>query len=200
MISGFKPLVVKENFSLSLQIPVNSRLAVFVVGGGGGSDDAEPGSSGFFKYVVFEGLPNNQTVSLHLFIGEGGSSGGGDGIPTAVMLDGKEVLSAPGGGGAGRLGWSGVDTRNSGQGDGGSNGQYGSGEVLPELCEGVVLGPGVAGQEKRGGLDAGAGGVVVGGQKPTRRNTQDGEGFGAGAGEDNMKGYKGVAVVMYCEN
>ena len=173
---------------------------MFVVGGGGGSDGSDPGASGFFKYEVFNNLPNNQTVNLKITIGEGGSSRGGDGSPTTVVMDGLEVISAPGGGGAGRPGWSGVDTsKGKGYGNGGSNGLYGSGEELPELCGGVALTPGAAGLFTVTSYQSGAGGVVVEDEKPIQRNTNDGEGFGAGAGEDNLVGYKGVAVVMICE-
>ena len=37
------------------------------------------------------------------------------------------------------------------------------------------------------------------GEKPSKRNTQDGEGFGAGGGEDQKPGYDGVVVVMLCD-
>ena len=94
------------------------------------------------------------------------------------------------GGGRGGAGWSGVN------GDiGGSNGEYGSNEPLPHLCS-VSLTPGAAGYNSGDG--AGAGGVVVGGQKPTRTSRKDGEGFGAGGGEDNNNGYPGVVVLTIC--
>ena len=78
---------------------------------------------------------------------------------------------------------------------GGSNGEYGSNEPLPHLCS-VNLTPGAAGSNSGDG--AGAGGVVVDGQKPTRRSSKDGEGFGAGGGEDSNKGYPGVVVLTIC--
>ena len=62
------------------------------------------------------------------------------------------------------------------------------------MC-GVSLNPGNAGVSSDG---SGAGGVVVDGRRPPIRSLVDGEGFGAGGGEDNRPGYKGVVVLKIC--
>ena len=109
---------------------------------------------------------------------------------TVRGLPSLTTFVSAGGGGRGAAGWSGVNGE-----IGGSNGEYGSNEPLPHLCS-VNLTPGAAGSNSGDG--AGAGGVVVDGQKPTRRSSKDGEGFGAGGGEDSNKGYPGVVVLTIC--
>ena len=61
----------------------------------------------------------------------------------------------------------------------------------------MVLTPGSAGSSGDG---PGAGGVVVDGQKPARLDSRDGEGFGAGGGEDNRGGYSGAVLLIICHN
>lgn len=186
--------VVKSSTNLTVVMPDNKTLALFGVGGGGAADSSIAGSSGFFAYEAK--VPCSRTVELELIIGAGGASGG-SGTPTTVTLDGRQVLSASGGGGGntGLSGWSGV-TSATANSQGGSNGQYGSGESLPTLCGGVSLAPGAAGVSSGDG--SGGGGVVVNGEKPVKLNTMDGEGFGAGGGEDDLPGYEGVIVIMLC--
>ena len=178
----------------------DKSLAVFAIGGGGGADACSPGASGFFKYQTLSNLPASGTVQLGITIGAGGPSGSGcdesgnsalNGLLTTVLRDGAQVVTAQGGGGAGLPGWSGVVSD-----DGGTNGQYGTGETLPVLCGGMALAPGAAGVSSDG---SGAGGVIVNGTKPTRGSSVDGEGFGAGGGEDRRPGYEGVVVVMVCQ-
>ena len=125
-------------------------------------------------------------------IGEGGSTDS-HGQATFVTIDDVQVVSAGGGGRAGGAGWSGVS------GDvGGTNGQDGTGESLPRMCgDKVQLTPGAAGVNNGDGR--GAGGVIVRGRKPTKRFPEDGEGFGAGGGEDNRPGHNGVVVLVLCD-
>ena len=130
-------------------------------------------------------------------VGAGGDSST-DGGATVVSVDGSEVLRAAGGGGDRRPGWSG----GSGGTNAGSNGSdgdlaNGSGESLPTLCGGVSLTPGASGTSTGNGV--GAGGVVVGGMKPDRLFDEDGEGYGAGGGEDSKSGYGGVVLWMLCK-
>jgi len=186
---GIKPLIVTTSSTLNVTIPQGSQLSVFVVGGGGAANSGTAGSSGFFKHETLN-VDQTQSFVLEVTIGLGGMSIGASGESTIVQGL-PSVVSAQGGGGAGGRGWSGVN------GDtGGSNGQYGSYESLPNLC-GVNLTPGAAGYSSSDGK--GAGGVVVDGQKPTRTSSVDGEGFGAGGGEDNRHGYPGVVVLILCE-
>ena len=158
---------------------------MFLVGGGGAADSQTAGASGFFKH---ETLVMNETLAFVLDV----TIGGGNGETTTVRgLPFSTTFLSARGGGRGTAGWSGVS------GDiGGSNGEYGSNEPLPHLCN-VSLTPGAAGQSGDG---AGAGGVVVDGRKPTRTSPKDGEGFGAGGGEDGRQGYPGVVVLTLCEH
>ena len=170
-----------------------SQLSVFAVGGGGAAGSATAGSSGFFKHETLN-VDQTQAFVLDVTIGDGGRSSGASGGSTTVRGL-PSLVSAQGGGGSGGPGWSGVS------GDiGGYNGEYGSNEPLPALCDALseTLTPGKAGINSGDG--AGAGGVVVEGRKPTRTSTKDGEGFGAGGGEDNRHGYPGVVVLTLCEN
>ena len=61
------------------------------------------------------------------------------------------------------------------------------------------LSPGAGGSpyNREGG---GGGGVVIQGRKPTRRHTIDGEGFGAGGGEWDSKGYPGAVFIKVHKN
>ena len=176
--------------TLNVTIPQGSQLSVFVVGGGGAANSGTAGSSSFFKHETLN-VDQTQSFVLEVTIGLGGMSIGASGESTIVQGL-PSVVSAQGGGGAGGRGWSGVN------GDtGGSNGQYGSYESLPNLC-GVNLTPGAAGYSSSDGK-GGAGVVVDHGQKPTRTSSVDGEGFGAGGGEDNRHGYPGLVVLTLCE-
>ena len=185
---------------LNLVIPQGFRqLSVFVVGGGGAADGSTAGSSGFFKHQILD-VDQTQSYVLDVTIGGGGGSSGESGQSTTVKLSGSDpnviqnLVSAQGGGGSGGPGWSGVGGANTDVG--GSNGKYGTGERLPNLC-GVNIAPGFAGFNMIDG--AGAGGVVVDGRKPRRTDSRDGEGFGAGGGEDRRFGFPGVAVLSLCE-
>ena len=176
------------------------HLSVFVIGGGGAADGATAGSSGFFKHQILD-VDQTQSYVLDVTIGVGGGRYSGEsGQSTTVKLSSisgsdTHLVSAQGGGGSGGPGWSGVGGVN---GDvGGFNGKYGTGERLPNLCSGVNLTPGQAGYNRNDG--AGAGGVVVDGRKPRRTDSRDGEGFGAGGGEDRRFGFPGVAVLSLCE-
>ena len=191
-------LVIRDSTSLALELPVNKTLAVFALGGGGGADRSSPGSSGFFKYAILDLSPGKK--QLNITIGDGGLDSQ-DGLPTSLTIDSVLLFTADGGGGVGRPGWTGIST-SDGQGTGGTNGQYGTGETLPEMCGGLGLQPGAAGHGSTDGR--GAGGVLVGQvnspiRKPAKRHDQDGEGYGAGGGEDNLPGYPGVLVLMLCD-
>jgi len=187
--------IIKSSTNISLHMPSNKTLAIFGMGGGGAADRHQAGSSGFFKYE--ENVPCVGSVQLQVTIGEGGNQSGRTGGPTSVALDGEVVLSAPGGGGGstGISGWSGV-TGSHANSQGGSNGRYGTGERLPTLCSGMILTPGQAGRSSGDGT--GGGGVIVNGEKPFKIRGVDGEGFGAGGGEDDYPGYNGVVVIMLC--
>jgi len=189
-------LIVTSSANISLHIPSNKILAIFAMGGGGSADNSQAGASGFFKYV--EDVPCHGSVVLGVTIGEGGKRSGDSGDPSSVVLDGRVVLSAPGGGGGstGISGWSGV-AGPSANSRGGSNGEFGTGERLPTLCSGMGLTPGGAGVSAGDGT--GGGGVILSGDKPDRIYDVDGEGFGAGGGEDGFLGYNGVVVIMLCE-
>ena len=184
--------------TLNVTVPRGSQLSVFAVGGGGAAGSATAGSSGFFKHETLN-VDQTQAFVLDVTIGDGGRLSGASGGSTTVRGL-PSLVSAQGGGGSGGPGWSGIS------GDiGGYNGEYGSNEPLPQLCSAlhrlgtsVNLAPGTAGYNSGDG--AGAGGVVVEGRKPTRTSSKDGEGFGAGGGEDNRHGYPGVVVLTLCEN
>ena len=170
-------------------------LAIFAVGGGGSANGLNSGSSGFF------GLNTEAEEKMHevrIHVGSGGS-GGLNGGATTVSIDGTEVLRAPGGDGSGRPGWSG-GTNYPPAGFNGSRGSSfsgnGNGAGLPELCGIVFLSPGSAGNSSDG---PGAGGVIVDGQKPTRLDSRDGEGYGAGGGEDYRDGYSGAVLLTICK-
>merc|ERR1712059_166559 len=142
-------------------------------------------------------------VTVNAVIGEGGSNSR-DGGTTYVELinpgkkEGLIVATAAGGGGRARNGWSGGGTDNAGSnGSDGDQGDNGNGDILPELCGNSILSPGSAGYAHGDG--PGAGGVIVDGQKPTKRYMYDGEGFGAGGGEDGHAGYDGVVVLILCD-
>ena len=62
---------------------------------------------------------------------------------------------------------------------------------LPSRTE---LRPGVGGSP-HDGEGGGGGGVIIQGQKPSRRDVIDGEGFGAGGGEWNSPGYPGAVFI-----
>ena len=186
---------------------------MFLVGGGGAADggyadsysysyssyadSSYAGSSGFFMHQTFV-VHQTQSFVLEVIVGKGGTYGG-DGQSTEVrgLYTSPSSLLARGGGGAGRDGWSGGSGGGGSGGANGSNGhgQNGSGEALPTVC-GVELAPGDSGTNSSDG--EGGGGVIVDGQKPTRNHYQDGEGFGAGGGEDNLSGYPGVVVLSLC--
>jgi len=183
------PLIVTTSSTLNVTIPQGYQLSVFVVGGGGAASGGTAGSSGFFEHETLN-VDQTQSFVLEVTIGRGGMSNGASGESTTVQGL-PSIVSAQGGGGSGGPGWSGVS------GDtGGSNGQYGNNEPLPNLC-GVSLTPGAAGYGSSDGK--GAGGVVVDGRKPARTSSVDGEGFGAGGGEDNRHGYPGVVILSLCE-
>ena len=185
---------------MNLTIPQGSTLSIFAVGGGGAANGGTAGSSGFFKHRTVA-INKTQSLVLDITIGNGGSYSGADGQNTTVLglpslsLFGSPEVSAQGGGGAGGPGWSGVS------GDtGGFNGNYGSHEQLPILCpagNAPSLTPGLAGSNQSDGK--GAGGVIVDGEKPARRGHMDGEGYGAGGGEDDRSGYPGIVVLTLCD-
>ena len=195
------PEIIDTSSTYSVTIPSGKTLIAFAVGGGGGSDDSYSGSSGFFhKYIGTEATVQTSVV-VGVSIGAGGLAGGFNGTATNVTVDGKQVMSAAGGGGKGGEGWSG-GTNTQQAGSNGKNGSNpltlpnGNGLSLPGLCQGVTLTPGAAGTAGDG---PGAGGVIVGGRKPNRSSIVDGEGFGAGGGEDSRAGVRGVAVIMLCD-
>ena len=80
-------------------------------------------------------------------------------------------------------------------------------ESLPDVC-GVHIDAGTDGS--RGSYydyndGFGQGGVIVDGEKPIRKSTFDGEGFGAGGGYHrsgyiSMRGYPGAAVLTLCKS
>ena len=50
------------------------------------------------------------------------------------------------------------------------------------------------------GLDfGGGGGILIEGRKSCRHNLLNGEGYGAGGGEDDQEGSAGVVVLMLCD-
>ena len=55
-----------------------------------------------------------------------------------------------------------------------------------------MSGAGGVGDSNDGG---GGGGVIIKGQKPSRRSTIDGVGYGAGGGEKNSNGYPGAVFI-----
>ena len=183
--------VVKSSARISLVIPTNKTLSMFAIGGGGAADSGWAGASGYIQHIP--DLSYSGLVELDITVGQGGASSGANGGATTVMVEGTQILSARGGVRPG-VGWSGVG---GSTGDiGGSNGEYGTGESLPNLCGGVSLVPGAAGVHTDG---EGAGGIIVNNEAPSRRYTQDGHGFGAGGGEDNKPGYPGVVVITVCD-
>ena len=191
--------ITKDTTNTGLTVQAGQRVAVFLVGGGGGASAGVSGSSGFFSFTTLPSLAGVVTATVDIGAGGGASTDGGATAVT-VYCDGVKCgyASAAGGGGSARPGWSGgansVGGWNGGGGDSNSNG---SGEQLPSLCGGgVSLKAGAAGTSTDG---TGAGGVIVGGQRPGRRYTEDGLGYGAGGGEDNRPGYSGVAVLLVCE-
>jgi hypothetical protein len=202
--------VLSESTTLEVTVPKGKRLAVFAVGGGGGADDVYSGSSGFFKYHTQQTVQADTVVNVKVVIGGGGAGTGQDGGDTVMTIVGSTVVTAGGGGGAARPGWSGGTNQNLAGSNGSSGynwpggstaagGTNGSGETLPSLCGGIALTPGAAGTMQKPGFEGGAGGVIVDGQKPTRSDARDGEGYGAGGGEDSRPGYGGVAVLMVCD-
>ena len=172
-------------------IPLGRHFEVFAVGGGGGADSSTAGASGFIKKASIAG-DQTHAMKLVVTIGHGGSSSH-NGQASSVSLNGKQIITAGGGGRGVGAGWPGVS------GDtGGTNGQYGTMEPLPTLCSNKVqLSPGAAGVDASDGK--GAGGVIVDGKKPTKQSKKDGEGFGAGGGEDHRSGYSGVVVLVLCD-
>ena len=99
----------------------------------------------------------------------------------------------------GGAGWSGGgDNANGMGGSNGSSGTVGSnsmnnGQNVPlSVRAELVAGAGGVGDSVDGG---GGGGVIINGQKPSRRNTIDGEGYGAGGGEKNSDGYPGAVLI-----
>ena len=162
---------------------------MFAVGGGGAASGSYAGSSGYFKQKTID-ITQTQTLVIDITIGLGGSTSGANGQATTVQST-LFTVSAQGGGQGTGTGWSG----GTGGGTGGYNGQYGSGEQLPTLCQ-ATLTPGAAGYG--GNHGGGGGGVIVNGQKPARLFVDDGEGYGAGGGEDHRNGYAGVVVLTVC--
>jgi len=192
-------LLITSSGSYSYELPP-SQVSLFLVGGGGYGDKGNvAGSSGFFLSEVIS-LTGNQ--SFDVTIGGGGTSGSVNGDPTTVVVD-QRVFSAEGGAGNGGDGWSGGGDDG---GDGGSNGSsgtkggrsMGNGQIIP-LPSWPDLSPGAGGSpyNREGG---GGGGVVIQGRKPTRRHTIDGEGFGAGGGEWDSKGYPGAVFIKVHKN
>ena len=99
----------------------------------------------------------------------------------------------------GAAGWSGGgDEANGRGGSNGNSGRSGStslnnGEYIVLPCRAELFpGAGGDGDPAEGG---GGGGVIIKGQKPTRRMTIDGEGYGAGGGEKNSDGYPGAVFI-----
>ena len=193
--SKSKNFVVTANKTFSIAIPLNQKLAIFAVGGGGAADARNSGSSGFFQYH-FSTLVSN--VEITITIGAGGVEAGQDGEDTVVVLNGVETITAKGGGGKAGPGWSG-GAQNMQAGSNGANGEgftNGNGQLLPTLCANIDLSPGAAGPKHDD--TGGAGGVVIFDKKPSKSFPNDGEGFGAGGGEDRHPGYDGVVVIMVC--
>ena len=198
-------MIVETSSAHEINIFPGQQVDLFAIGGGGGASDWYSGSSGFFADYVRETEDAKKKITVLIEIGSrgsggygGGSTGGLDGGATTVSIDGVVVLRAQGGGGSGRPGWSG-GTNNPPAGFNGASGssfsENGNGEELPELCGSVFLSPGAAGSSSDG---PGAGGVIVNGQKPTRLDSRDGEGYGAGGGEDNRDGYSGAVLLTIC--
>lgn len=187
-------LLISQSGTYSFQLPL-SKIYLFLIGGGGyGSEDEKAGSSGFFES---QSITAEGNVSFSVNIGQGGSAN--DGYPTTVVVDGQ-TFTAKGGGRDGRSGWSGGgDEANGRGGSNGSSGTQGRGTslnngqniALPSRAE-LVAGAGGVGDSVDGG---GGGGVIINGQKPSRRNTIDGEGYGAGGGEKNRSGYPGAVFI-----
>merc|ERR1719348_484838 len=192
-----------NNHLLKYDLMPGLRLGIFLVGGGGGADDSYSGSSGFFKYDEIT-VEAKGTYTFNLNIGYGGDYNNGGSTDLVIFQDDlgpSGVLyrnSAAGGGKARGNGWSGGSSEKGGWN--GSNGQdeyNGSGEQLPSLCSPEVsLTPGQTGAYDSDGT--GGGGVIINGLKPITRFRKDGEGFGAGGGENNFDGYAGAAVIMVC--
>ena len=182
------PLIVTSSTKVTWDLPQGSRLSVFAIGGGGADGVGTAGSSGFFKHTTVD-ITQTQTLVIDITIGLGGRSCCNSGQATTVESTLFTVTAQGGGQGTG-TGWSGGNS-----GTGGYNGQYGSGEQLPSLCQ-VTLTPGAAGDG--GNHGGGGGGVIVNGQKPSRLFIDDGEGYGAGGGEDHRNGYAGVVVLTFC--
>ena len=201
--------LVKMSSTHDIILLPGQKMDVFAVGGGGGASNYYSGSSGFFAKYIREIENSTKKIKLSIELGAGGSGGYGggssggstiglDGGVTTVSINGAVVLRAPGGGGSGRPGWSG-GTNSPPAGFNGASGSSfsgnGNGAELPELCGDVVLTPGAAGSSSDG---PGAGGVILDGQKPTRLDSRDGEGYGAGGGEDNRDGYPGAVLLAVC--
>lgn len=184
-------LLITESGTYSFLLP-SSTIYLFLIGGGGyGDKGAIAGSSGFVSEEIYT-LGNSENVSFSVTIGDGGSMNHIVGHPTTVVVDGQ-TFTANGGGGNGGAGWSGGGDDG---GKGGINGSSGNGNngqniPLPRRAE-LVAGAGGPGYSGEGG---GGGGVIINGQKPSRRNTVDGEGYGAGGGEWNSDGYPGAVFI-----
>jgi len=194
-----------ENYPFSLYLPAGLRLGIFLVGGGGGADDSYSGSSGFFEYEEWT-VPQDKLYDFFLTLGSGGDYSSG--APTTLAIsqpkDQREYgnfwsLTANGGGNSRGQGWSGGSSELGGWNGGNGQDEYnGNGNSLPAPCSPLVsLSPGQTGTYDSDGT--GGGGVIVNDIKPDKRWKRDGEGFGAGGGEDNYDGYAGVAVIMVCQ-
>ena len=199
-----KYVIVEESQTLVVEGP--AHIGLFAVGGGGGGDvDESAGSSGFFVYTFYQKAIDSGPLLVNITIGTGGSGPGGhDGHVTRVVI-GEKSIEAKGGGGNGRSGWSGGGDNGGNGGFNGSSGGgsnhvngNGSGAELPALCRNVKLNAGAQGEglKREGG---GGGGIVIDGRKCCRNNMLDGEGYGAGGGEDDHDGSPGVVVLMLCD-
>ena len=99
-------MIVEKSTTMEVVVPKGHSMEVLVVGGGGGADSARAGSSGFFKKATLQSN-GTSTLSLNVTIGDGGADSS-DGGTTSIMIGSSQNVSASGGGGAGRPGWSGV--------------------------------------------------------------------------------------------
>ena len=183
-----------------------AHIGLFAVGGGGGGDvDECAGSSGFFVYTFYQKPVGSGPLSVNITIGPGGTGHGGhDGGVTSIVM-GDKAVEAKGGGGNGRSGWGGGGDNGGNGGFNGSSGRgsqdvngNGSGAELPVLCRDIKLSAGKNGKgiNREGG---GGGGILIEGRKSCRHNLLNGEGYGAGGGEDDQEGSAGVVVLMLCD-
>eukprot|EP00092_Neocalanus_flemingeri_P025703 GFUD01027866.1.p1 GENE.GFUD01027866.1~~GFUD01027866.1.p1 ORF type:complete len:706 (+),score=174.98 GFUD01027866.1:41-2158(+) len=185
--TGSKYLIVDKD--KTLEVWSNGSLGFFLVGGGGGGEGGRDrwngrkgGSSGLFQYDNIKAEMKGPTI-VNIIVGQGGGTSR-NGKPSLVTVDGftNQITI----------------TANGGRSSHYKSSKLSSSRKIVPICGDLNLSLGSNGQQQSSRNGQGEGGVIIDGKKPTRRNTFDGEGFGAGGGRDNT-GYPGLVIVMICD-